>query len=203
MSKIDYKEYLNSDHWRKIKDESALIWGHRCVMCHSADNICRHHVFYRFDRKETHPSEIIPLCKECHDAFHRSGRMFGKPTTEKSLHRQFTEMVDEICKRRSSLVESAFDIFKRVWMVYYRNHPHDQFTKAANDSITPQQMIERRGEKEDRKRLNRIAKLKKQLAKLEGKSPIVTPVAKPTCQIDVSAYIKDMKKEWRSQNWSV
>jgi hypothetical protein len=69
-----YEEYLNSDHWSNLKSRSNEIFGYNCICCTAPNNIHHHHLFYRRDWNESRPHEVIPVCKNCHEAIHINGK---------------------------------------------------------------------------------------------------------------------------------
>jgi hypothetical protein len=69
-SQEHYREYLKSDHWRKLRCEAVTRWGDRCNNC-EVPNVEVHHLAYGkwFD---VTTEDLIPLCDRCHDAVHAS-----------------------------------------------------------------------------------------------------------------------------------
>lgn len=66
--KIDYKEYLLSDHWVEF---SFYIKNkiNSCQLCSSKTKLQLHHNNYDclYNEKE---SDVVVLCKKCHEKFH-------------------------------------------------------------------------------------------------------------------------------------
>jgi nucleoside 2-deoxyribosyltransferase len=75
LGKVNYKEYLKTDHWATVRDEALERCNYRCQLCdkeNTALNI--HHNNYRNLYKET-PSDVIALCSKCHEKFHSEARL--------------------------------------------------------------------------------------------------------------------------------
>lgn len=67
--KIEYKEYLNSEHWKKIRVKALERAGNRCQLCSSKNNLNVHHNTY-VNRGHEDLKDLVVLCKECHAKFH-------------------------------------------------------------------------------------------------------------------------------------
>ena len=66
-----YHEYLDSGHWKQIKHKCAKIYGSRCVVCHSAEQLNFHHIFYPKIRVDIRAHQVLPLCGKCHATYHK------------------------------------------------------------------------------------------------------------------------------------
>ena len=73
-SKISYKEYLNTEHWKKKREEVFIRQGKRCRVCHSTFRLEIHHRRYKYKGESLLFKEIntnlIPLCHKCHFLWH-------------------------------------------------------------------------------------------------------------------------------------
>ena len=67
--KEEYKEYLNSDHWKQIRLKALDRAGNRCQLCSSTDNLNVHHNTYK-NRGNEDLKDLVVLCRECHAKFH-------------------------------------------------------------------------------------------------------------------------------------
>ncbi len=65
-----YSSYLESDHWRQTKRKSSRIYGFKCVVCDMPNNIEYHHVHYPNNRTDILAHQVLPLCEDCHKAYH-------------------------------------------------------------------------------------------------------------------------------------
>lgn len=65
---VDYKEYLQSDHWKKVSREYRQKYG-KCQLCGTTGKLNVHHNNYECLYNET-DKDLIVLCEECHKKFH-------------------------------------------------------------------------------------------------------------------------------------
>lgn len=64
-----YIAYLYTPQWAAKRAERAEIDGHRCVFCHSTEQLTTHHATYArlFDEPM---SDLVTLCWPCHSGLH-------------------------------------------------------------------------------------------------------------------------------------
>ncbi len=69
--KARYKQYMRSDGWELKRKERLKIDKYTCQHCKAKNTELHvHHLTYkRFTNEEM--SDLITLCKKCHDAVHR------------------------------------------------------------------------------------------------------------------------------------
>ena len=67
--KEEYKEYLNSDHWKSIRLKALDRAGYRCQLCSSKQHLNVHHNTYK-NRGNEDLKDLVVLCRECHAKFH-------------------------------------------------------------------------------------------------------------------------------------
>jgi len=65
----EYNAYMNSNEWRKKRQERLTLDGYQCQMCGSKDHLEVHHVSYERLGKET-MDDLITLCFTCHNKIH-------------------------------------------------------------------------------------------------------------------------------------
>lgn len=65
----NYREYLSSEHWRKISTLAKGLANHRCQMCGKVGEIHTHHKTYERLCMER-LSDLIVVCKLCHKKSH-------------------------------------------------------------------------------------------------------------------------------------
>lgn len=65
---MDYKEYLNTIHWKTFKNAALLHFNKKCT-CGNTSNLQVHHKTYDNLGKETF-SDVIVLCDTCHKKIH-------------------------------------------------------------------------------------------------------------------------------------
>jgi hypothetical protein len=74
-AQLEYQEYLQTPYWKKASDEVKRRAGYRCQVCNSDKALETHHRSYEHRGNEMeHLEDLICLCHECHDRFHRSMR---------------------------------------------------------------------------------------------------------------------------------
>jgi 5-methylcytosine-specific restriction endonuclease McrA len=74
LASLPYDEYLNTDHWRRVSRKKLNQVGNRCQRCGKHKNLNVHHLTYR-TRGHEKMVDLMVLCGECHEAFHRSHRL--------------------------------------------------------------------------------------------------------------------------------
>lgn len=67
--KVEYKEYLNGEHWKDIRLKALDRAGNRCQLCCNTDNLNVHHNTYKNIGHED-LKDLVVLCRECHAKFH-------------------------------------------------------------------------------------------------------------------------------------
>jgi len=68
--KDGYEEYIKSDKWKTIAEETKRLAGYKCQVCNSADKtLYAHHRTYARQGSELQ-SDLICLCEDCHKLFH-------------------------------------------------------------------------------------------------------------------------------------
>ena len=69
-----YHRYLASPAWKARRLIALDKAGYHCQVCNGTDCLDVHHRTY--DRiGEEHHSDLTVLCRECHTAFHKAGRL--------------------------------------------------------------------------------------------------------------------------------
>lgn len=68
-SYAEYLRYLRSPKWQRVRRD-ALRRQPACVVCANKDGLDVHHKTYERLGNER-PEDVVVLCRNCHDAFHR------------------------------------------------------------------------------------------------------------------------------------
>lgn len=71
---MPYADYLKTDHWRRTRQDALARCGHKCMVCGSKIGLEVHHNTYERRGQEL-PSDVIVLCRTCHQTFHDTGRL--------------------------------------------------------------------------------------------------------------------------------
>jgi len=64
---MNYREYLKSPQWQKIRERKIRQSGCRCEHCGSSGPFQVHHVTYR-NLGHENDAELMALCGRCHEA---------------------------------------------------------------------------------------------------------------------------------------
>lgn len=76
-----YNGYLQSDHWRSLREFKFDESGKLCAFCASDKNIHVHHIRYK-NLTDCVTSDLCVLCQDCHDDFHFAAKFFVRPNRE-------------------------------------------------------------------------------------------------------------------------
>ena len=63
---MNYKEYLLSPEWQKVRTQRLKIDDFRCARCGSCEHLEVHHLNYRRKGKEDVRRDLVTLCRDCH-----------------------------------------------------------------------------------------------------------------------------------------
>lgn len=69
---MDLHVYINSKEWRKKRIETFLKKWKKCMKCWSEKLIHVHHATYERIWNENIETDLFPLCRRCHEFFHKS-----------------------------------------------------------------------------------------------------------------------------------
>lgn len=67
--RVDYEDYLQSDHWKKVRSNALKRAQKRCQLCSSRKRLEVHHNTYANLGHES-PADVIVLCHQCHGKHH-------------------------------------------------------------------------------------------------------------------------------------
>ena len=68
---VNYKEFLSSEYWQKVKLLVIKRDGYKCVKCKSTTELLPHHLTYKNHFNElNHLEDLVTFCKYCHDTEH-------------------------------------------------------------------------------------------------------------------------------------
>lgn len=106
----EYEEYMNSNEWQKKREEAFLEYGEYCHACKKDQgSFDIHHKTYKhFTDEEL--SELIPLCRKCHDGVHEKHRSEVKNPTRLSL----TLITDIFIAERTARLTASIDGYTRI-----------------------------------------------------------------------------------------
>lgn len=69
MKYKNYKEYLTSDEWQRLRNLKLKQAEHKCQLCNSPEHLQIHHRTYQRLYKED-LNDLTVLCGSCHSKFH-------------------------------------------------------------------------------------------------------------------------------------
>jgi 5-methylcytosine-specific restriction endonuclease McrA len=82
---MEYRDYLQTEHWLNVRERVNEFWGRRCAVCNSPDNVQVHHRTYDHLGQER-IQDVILLCDSCHTKFHGKSR-YGLEPIQATLSR--------------------------------------------------------------------------------------------------------------------
>ncbi len=72
---MPYKEYLQTPHWKRRREDKLRAVSRRCQLCYSSSGTLDvHHRTYERLGKEL-DEDLTVLCRECHSTFHKYRRL--------------------------------------------------------------------------------------------------------------------------------
>ncbi len=80
----NYREYLQSEHWKELSAETKRLAGERCQVCNSESKLHVHHRTYERKGRELQ-SDVIALCENCHELFHSNQNFDPRKTCRWTL----------------------------------------------------------------------------------------------------------------------
>ena len=66
---MNYKEYLQTEHWQTMRRLALGFAQHKCQICNNDNNLNVHHRTYERQGNER-LSDLTVLCEDCHKLFH-------------------------------------------------------------------------------------------------------------------------------------
>lgn len=69
--KQKYLQYLESEHWRELREQAFRRDGYKCCHCGSTKKLRGHHIHYSKDLRNVPIKHILTLCEFCHTKEHR------------------------------------------------------------------------------------------------------------------------------------
>lgn len=69
LKMLPYQAYLETDHWKALREKTLDRDGRACRLCGSTEDLNVHHRTYERIGCEL-PMDVITLCRGCHAKFH-------------------------------------------------------------------------------------------------------------------------------------
>ena len=93
-TKENYKEYLQSNHWKQLRTQAWGVYGYRCFFHkHRTKYVELHHINYR-DWYGCTVKDLVPLCRECHENAHKNESWLR--ATKKAVDKYWSETPKKI-----------------------------------------------------------------------------------------------------------
>ena len=70
-SKSQYADYLKTEHWHNKRAAALAHYGRKCMLCGAAGDVqidIHHNDYGRLGGEKM--SDLIPLCRDCHERHH-------------------------------------------------------------------------------------------------------------------------------------
>lgn len=80
LQRLPYPQYLQTQHWKALRETMLQHSGYRCQVCNSKGPLRVHHRTYE-RRGCEQLTDLVVLCKDCHEIFHTQGKL-AKPSDE-------------------------------------------------------------------------------------------------------------------------
>lgn len=122
--KEEYKVYLESPHWKALRGEALVRDGRKCTRCGSTVILQVHHMIYRTRFEDSLLSDLITLCKECHQAEHGLKRKIMRQKKVRVTGRVVVTDWKSLCQARSKHQISRVEFLKQkeIYRPSQRNH---------------------------------------------------------------------------------
>ena len=92
---MDYITYLQTPHWKQKRLDAIKYYFGKCCLCNSKDNLDVHHKSYNNLFAEP-ISDLIVLCRSCHNGQHEEVRRIKKDALEKSMEEDIITLEPKI-----------------------------------------------------------------------------------------------------------
>lgn len=132
-----YNQYMESEQWKTLKNESDLLWGKSCFVCGATHFLEHHHLFYRQEISKGTRFEVLPVCQNCHEACHKNNQgKNGHPQTAKAYRRLIRNTFERIVLIRGFPLNRCSMVIRKYWDVYKKHHPDFEPKKTEDSYLT-------------------------------------------------------------------
>lgn len=123
ISKLPYKEYLQTDHWKNLRKSKLKQSGFKCQLCSSNKELHVHHNTYERKGYE-YLSDLVVLCGNCHAKFHD---VVIDDESKGLTDKQLKNIIEDDKAKNNEVKEKKIDYFIKI--------PNRFFYKVDNDTI--------------------------------------------------------------------
>lgn len=81
-----YYKYLESSHWKQLRQEAFARDNHQCRHCGTTRRLRGHHIRYHKDLYLCTVDDILTLCEPCHEAEHRRLKWLRKRNSRRKIN---------------------------------------------------------------------------------------------------------------------
>jgi len=79
ISSKNYYEYLETKHWKIVRDYKIVSVNSRCQVCNTWKNLNVHHRTYiHLGEEFNYLEDLTVLCFKCHEKFHKKGTIYAQ-----------------------------------------------------------------------------------------------------------------------------
>jgi len=96
MNKEEYKDYLQSDHWKGYRGYVLDFWNNECGLCRYPAKDVHHRRYDRLGAEEL--TDCIPLCRSCHTKHHTTLK-----ETAIETFKQITDIMFTLIAKRDAI----------------------------------------------------------------------------------------------------
>lgn len=82
MTKDFYHSYITSSKWFQVRNKVFKLQGKQCKKCESKKKLHVHHKTYERLGNESIETDLVVLCKKCHDTYHTIHKHTSIETTD-------------------------------------------------------------------------------------------------------------------------
>jgi hypothetical protein len=102
----EYKAYLQSGHWRNLRQQAFDLWGRKCFKCGAEKELHVHHLNYgNGDLHAVKVADLRPVCEPCHRVIHGHRK---KTKAEWKTAKRAKKQLKKIQRLESRLCKNPF-----------------------------------------------------------------------------------------------
>ncbi len=90
LKTMPYKDYLQTDHWKKTRKKALYKADYKCQLCNSKEKLNVHHKTYE-NRGCEKSEDLIVLCEECHGKFHGKIKVDNQSFTDENFNNKLVK----------------------------------------------------------------------------------------------------------------
>lgn len=122
-SRVDYRAYLDSDHWKQKRSIALHQAGNRCQVCNEGGQLDVHHRTYERLGDEL-PQDLIVLCRNCHQLFHSNRTLEGVPSSGHGARLNTRTVIAALCG-----VAAVWSYFNMAQWSTYEDDPFNYMSR--------------------------------------------------------------------------